>query len=131
MTSSSPKKQKGSRQEESTSRAEKEEKKQRIWEMKRMKRRIMKSLAVGLMRVKEQLDDLSLQVQDCLHTMEERVAARTQISIDAMNTRLESFFAYPINQQLARNAQVLRHYPSSCCHHLYSMVTSGGRGHLD
>lgn len=42
--------------------------KQRIWEMKR---RIMKSLAVGLMRVEEQLDDLSLQVQDCLHTMEE------------------------------------------------------------
>lgn len=36
------------------------------------------SLVAGLMRVEEQLDDLSLQVQDYLHTVEARVDVRTQ-----------------------------------------------------
>lgn len=54
------------------------------------------SLAAGLMRFEKLLDDLSLQVQDCLYTVEERVAARTQVHIDAMNARLESFFAYQV-----------------------------------
>lgn len=65
-------------------------------------------LATGLMRVEQQLDDLNLQVKDCLHTIEERVTTTNQASVDAMNARLESFFTYQVvvNQQLARQEKV-------------------------
>lgn len=111
MISSTPKKAKRSKQEKSMSRDEEEEQEEQREEEEVESEEDSddeESLAARLMRVEEQLDDLSLQVQDCLHTVEEKVAKRKQVGIDAMNARLESFFAYQVaaNQQLTRNAHI-------------------------
>lgn len=60
------------------------------------------------MQLEELLDNLSLQVQDCFCIVEQIVEARTQVIIDAMNTRLEFFFAYQVtaNQQMETNARL-------------------------
>lgn len=53
-------------------------------------------MVARLLRVEEQLDDLSIEVQDCLYMIKEMVTTRTQASIKAMNARLESFFVYQV-----------------------------------
>lgn len=62
------------------------------------------SVEARLIRVVEQLDGLSLQIQDFMQTVKETVTANVQGSIQHMNTRLKSFFAYQVafNQQLAK-----------------------------
>lgn len=58
------------------------------------------------------MDDLNLQLLDCVQTVEERVTERTRV--EAMNARLETFFAYQVimNEQLAHNRQVKESLPT-------------------
>lgn len=67
-----------------------------------------------LIRVEEEFDDLSIQVQGCLQTIKVKDVVKTKTSIQAMNKGLKSFFAYQVkvNRQLARNAKVDQPLPT-------------------
>lgn len=54
---------------------------------------IEEALVARFEKIIECVDDLSLQLQDCMPTVEARVDARTQARVDAMNAWLEAFFA--------------------------------------
>lgn len=71
-------------------------------------------MVAGFKRIIEHIDDLSMQLQDYAQTVEARVAARTEVRVDAVNAQFEVFFTYQVamNELLARSRQVTEPLPT-------------------